>query len=82
MVIPEFLTAPAILAVAAVALVGCAQHDRDDNLLTLPAEEATLAPCTTAAPVSVEQLETTRMPTCDPVGQMLVVPDGGLRRRR
>lgn len=76
MVIPQFLTAPAILAVAAVALVGCAQHDRDDDFLTLSAGEATLSPCTAAAPVSVEQLDTTRLPTCDPLGQVLVFPDG------
>ena len=76
MVIPQFLTAPAILAAAAVALVGCAQPDRDDDFLTLSAGEATLSPCTTAAPVSVEQLDTTRLPTCDPLGQVLVFPDG------
>jgi hypothetical protein len=75
-VIPQFLAAPAILAVAAAALVSCAQHDRNDDFLTLSAGEASLSPCTAAAPVSVEQLDTTRLPTCDPVGQVLVFPDG------
>lgn len=59
-----------------VVLVGCAQQGTKDGVLTLTADEATLAPCPTAAPVLVESLRTTDLPTCEPIGQVLVFPDG------
>jgi hypothetical protein len=65
-----------VLAAAAVLLTGCGHQGTKDGYLTLSASESTLAPCPTAAPVLVEALDTDRLPECDPVGQVLVFPDG------
>ncbi|WP_267421180.1 MULTISPECIES: hypothetical protein [unclassified Curtobacterium] len=65
------------LVIAAVlALTSCSKRGADDGYLTLTAGEATLPACTTAAPVLVETLNTEQLPSCDPIGQTLVFPDG------
>lgn len=65
------------LVIAAVlALTSCSQRGADGGYLTLTAGEATLPACATAAPVLVETLNTEQLPSCDPIGQTLVFPDG------
>ena len=65
-----------LLLAAVVSLTSCSEADNDDGYLTLTAGEATLSACPTAAPVMVEALNTKHLPTCDPIGQTLVFPDG------
>lgn len=61
---------------ASLSITSCTHQGQDDGYLTLTAGEATLSACPTAAPVEVEALRTEELPTCDPVGQTLVFPDG------
>lgn len=70
------LGAMSLLVVAVVSMTSCSGFDADDGYLTLAAGEATLSACPTEAPILVEALNTEHMPTCDPVGQTLVFPDG------
>lgn len=65
-----------LLLAAVVSLTSCSEADNEDGYLTLTAGEATLSACPTAAPVMVEALNTKHLPTCDPIGQTFVFPDG------
>jgi hypothetical protein len=70
------LGAMSLLVVVVVSMTSCSGLDSDDRYLTLAAGEATLSGCPTQAPIMVEALNTKLMPTCDPIGQTLVFPDG------
>lgn len=63
-------------ALGVMSLAGCAVGSVDDGYLTLTADESTLAACPPAASAMVESLDTDELPACDPVGQVLVFPDG------
>lgn len=65
-----------LLVAASLSITACSQNGTRDGYLTLAANESTLSACPTAAPVGVEALDTDQLPTCDPVGQVLVFPDG------
>lgn len=65
-----------LATIGTASLTGCAAWSVDGKYLTLTADEATLAPCPSSAPVVVESLDSKELPVCDPVGQVLVFPDG------
>jgi hypothetical protein len=65
-----------LVVAVAFSLTSCSQRGADDGYLVLAAGEATLSTCTTAAPVLVETLNTEQLPSCAPIGQTLVFPDG------
>ena len=70
------LAVSGLLLAASLSITSCTHQGQDDGYLTLTAGEATLSACPTAAPVEVEALRTEELPTCDPIGQTLVFPDG------
>lgn len=66
----------ASMTASVLLLSACSMQGAHDGYLTLTAGEATLTACPSAGPVAVETLRTSALPTCDPVGQVLVFPDG------
>jgi hypothetical protein len=69
---------PAVLGVLAVVLTGCVAVGPQEGVLTLTGSDAVPLPaCKDAAPVSVAALASDDPPECEPIGQVLVFPDGG-----
>ncbi|MFJ3029209.1 hypothetical protein ACIPEQ_10255 [Curtobacterium sp. NPDC087080] len=69
---------PAVLGVLAAVLTGCVAVGPQEGVLTLTGSDAVPLPaCDHAAPVPVAALASDDLPACEPVGQVLVFPDGG-----